>query len=100
MITPQRIGLWLVAGNLVFNVLGFLSIVVCNLPARYCGPALLYASAALFVGVPLFIGAIALAPPGTFAFRQPGSRYRSLFLLNLGLVTLIWGVPAVAVLLS
>jgi hypothetical protein len=48
--------------------------------------------------VPLFIATIALAPPGTFAFRQPGSRYRRLFLLNLGLVALIWGVPAVVVL--
>lgn len=89
MTTPQRLGLWLVAGNLVFNLLGFVSIVVCNLPARYYGPYLLYASAALFVGVPLFIATIALAPPGTFAFRQPGSRYRRLFLLNLGLVALI-----------
>jgi hypothetical protein len=100
MTTPQRLGLWLVAGNLVFNLLGFVSIVVCNLPAWYCGPYLLYASAALFVGVPLFIATIALAPPGTFAFRQPGSRYRRLFLLNLGLVALIWGVPTVVVLFS
>ena len=98
MTTPQRLGLWLVAGNLVFNLLGFVSIVVCNLPARYYRPYLLYASAALFVGVPLFIATIALAPPGTFVFRQPGSRYRHLFLLNLGLVALIWGVPAVVVL--
>ncbi len=98
MTTSQRIGLWLVAGNLVFNVLGFISIVVCNLPARYCGPCLLYASAALFVGVPLFIATIGLAPPGTFAFRQPGSRYRRLFLLNLGLAALIWGIPFVVVL--
>jgi len=99
MTTSQRVGLWLVTANLVLNVLGLISIVACNLPTRYCEPFLLYASAVLFVGLPLFVATIVLAPAGTFAFRQPGSRYRRLFLLNLGLVVLIWGVPFVLVLL-
>lgn len=53
-----------------------------------------YAYAALFIGVPLFLLQLVLAPANLLAFRQPVGvgvrRYRRYFLLNLLFVLVLW----------
>ena len=97
-----RLGLWLLYANVGLNVFGAASVVLCNVrPAHgpaYCQPFLVYALAAAWAGVPLFLATTALAPAGTLTARQPGgSRYRRLYWTNLALVAVLWGVPALIV---
>ena len=81
--------------NLGLNLLGLLTIVVCNVGRMSCFALAYYLYGALFLGPPLFVLTIWGAPPGTF--RRPrlpqARRYRRLFWLNLGIVALIF-LPA------
>ena len=99
MTKPAQFGLYLLYCNIGLNAYGLVSIALCNLSRRHCNPAILYAYAALYLGLPLFITISALAPKGTFTTTKPANRrYRRLFFFNLGLAALIWLTPVLAML--
>ncbi|MGI4737447.1 MAG: hypothetical protein ACRYG7_19960 [Janthinobacterium lividum] len=81
--------------NIGLNGAGILTIFNCNVLHQGCEGLYLYFWAALFLGVPLFLITLFVAPTGAFRVQGPASskRYRRLFLLNLGLVALIF-IPA------
>ena len=94
MSTSSRLGLWLLCGNVALTGYGVASLVLCNVGPTSCWPFVAYAYAAFWLGVPLFLVTTALAPPGTFAAATPAARtYRRLYYANLGVASLIWGVP-------
>lgn len=98
LLDSHRLGLWLLYVNVALNVFGAASVVLCNVRPAHCTPFLYYALAAGWVGAPLFLATTALAPAGTLTSRRPGGRqYRRLYWANLGLVAVLWGVPALIV---
>ncbi|UOQ69286.1 hypothetical protein [Hymenobacter volaticus] len=82
--------------NLGLNLFGLLTIISCNILHWSCAAIAYYLYAALWLGVPLFILTLWGAPSGTFTRPRlaQARRYRRLFLLNLGIVALLF-IPAV-----
>lgn len=85
--------------NLSLNLFGLLTLVACNGLHWYCAAIAYYLYGALLLGVPLFGLTLWAAPPGTFTHPRlaPARRYRRLFLLNLGIVALLFLPALVAV---
>jgi hypothetical protein len=91
----ERIGWGALYSNIGLNVAGILAIFISNVFWQAYGLAVLYLVSALFLGVPLFLITLFVVPVGAFRGQGPlqSKRYRRLFLLNVGLVALLF-VPA------
>jgi hypothetical protein len=87
----ERIGIGLVSLNIALNVFGLL-VGVLSVWGYARAAVVCYLSAAVWLGLPLFLLTLCLLPPGTFG--NAPIRWQSLFvrliLLNLGLVALFW----------
>jgi hypothetical protein len=97
MDTNQRMRLsWgALYGCTALNAYGLVFIFSCNVFRLGCGGLYLYVWGLLWIGIPLFLVTLLAALTGVFrASDQRGSkRYRRLFLLNAGVVALIF-IPA------
>ena len=88
--------------NLSLNLFGLLTIGWCNIRHQYCAAIATYLYGALFLGVPLFGLTLWGAPSGTFTRSRlaQARRYRRVFLLNLGIVAVLFIPAFVAVFLN
>ncbi|OUJ73181.1 hypothetical protein [Hymenobacter crusticola] len=97
----EALGLNFVYANLILNIYGLFTAIAFNVYPKGLPFSLTlgwlfmyYAWAALYLGIPLFIITIWLAPAGTFINRtKAGAIYLRAFLLNQALVMLIWLAP-------
>ncbi len=72
--------------NTGLNVLGLIAILICNIWRQGCDFLILYLYGILFLGPPLFLAALLMAPAGTY---RVNAAPRWLLLFNLGIGALL-----------